>query len=297
MRTLLLVVGLFGTVALLLAGCGGSGSSIARVKLLVGDAPLHLQDGTVVSGVTVHITRVELLNEAENAASRVILYEATGQPSPLDLLNLANKSLTELPSLGTVDVPAGHYSQLRVILGAENFVALQGTPDQHPLSVSSGQQTGFKIPVDVDLGDGAFETLLLDFNLARLHQQGNDFLLTPNALRLALLSQTGAVAGTLTLPEGFVLAHNLTATFTLVDATGTPVTDASQNTIQTQVTLTAGQMPPPTSATFTLNGIHTGTYTVKIEATYGDAAVPAFTVPVTITSGTTTALTVPMQGL
>jgi hypothetical protein len=293
MRYMLLIGALLAGVMLLVAGCSSSSSTLGdttQVKLLVGDAPLHLQEGTVVNAVNVNIRRVELLREADVETSKVVLFD-TENPVPMDLLSLANQSLTNLPTLGTVSIPAGHYVQMRVILAEGNTV--DTAAGSLPLQVASGEQTGFKVNLALDLAAGNFETILLDFNLSRLHENmAGHFILTPNALRVVKISQTGSIVGTVTVPEGVELTDDVQATLTLVDAADQPVLDMEQNAIVTQVTLTADA---PT-ATFALNGVPTGSYSIKVDATYGAQVLPAFTVPVTITSGEQVETTITLQG-
>jgi hypothetical protein len=285
-------------LAILLTGCGGgssSSSNMPQVKLLVGDAPLHLPGGVTLNSVTVGIVRVEILKEADNEATKVVLFDGSTQPASLDLLSLANKSLTQLPDLGTVSIPAGHYTQLRIILNDQCSVTLSNDATTYPLTVHSGQQTGFKVNVNMDFAEGTFETILLDFNLARMHQQGNEFALTPNALRVIKISQTGSITGSVTLPEGYTLANDLVVTLSLTDELDQPVLDVEGNAITTQVAFLAAT--PQAAITYNLNGLPTGSYKLKVDMTYGATVIPSYSLPVTISSGQITTLNIPLQGL
>lgn len=298
MRTHILILALLVAVAFLIGGCGGGSSSsgsTSRVKVLVGDAPIHLEDGTQVSAVNVSVSRVELLREADDETSRVLLFDASGSPAQIDLLQLANQSLTALPNLGTVSIPAGHYTQMRVILASGNTVTVAGDTQPHPLTVASGQETGFKVPVDMDLGSGTFESILLDFNLSRLIQQGNEFHLTPQALRVVKLSQTGAVTGTVSTPADFQLTSDVQVQITLVDASGNAILDASGNAIKTEISIAS--TANPATATYTLNGLPTGSYFLRADVTYGTQSIALPDIPVTITSGQTTTQDIAVVGL
>ncbi|MHB9132558.1 MAG: DUF4382 domain-containing protein [Armatimonadota bacterium] len=293
MRIKLILASIALGLLLLAIGCGGGGSSTTQVRLLLGDG-VKMSEG-MITAVNVAVQRVELLSEADVETTNVVLYDAGSTPYAVNLLSLANQSLTQLPDLGTVSIPAGHYSQMRVILASPNTVIMADDATEYPLTVASGQQTGFKVNINLDLSAGTFSSILLDFNLARLQKQGSEFHLTPNALRVIELSQAGSIDGTLTLPEGYTQANDLQVTITLVDAQSAPVTDVNGNTITTQVTLPVAE--PVTSAAFVLNGVAAGSYSLQVDTLDGTTAIPAFTVPVTVTSGQSTAITVPLQGL
>jgi hypothetical protein len=80
----------------------------------------------------------------------------------VDVLTLRNGVITTL-ALGTV--PAGHYTQLRLVLGDGSTVVIDGA--EHPLVVPSGQQTGVKLVGGFDVPvDGTVE-ITLDFDTAR----------------------------------------------------------------------------------------------------------------------------------
>lgn len=297
MRAWYLLVGLLVSVAVALTGCGGSSSdSNARVQMLVGDAPLRLVGGSTVTAVNVHIKKVELLREADNDATRVTLFDGSADPAPFDLLSLANTSLTTLPKLATTSIPAGHYTQMRIILAEGSTVTLSDG-SQHDLTVASGPQTGFKVAVNLDFAAGTFESILLDFNLSRLALVGNGFHLTPQALRVVKISQTGAITGTVTLPDGVTLTDDLQLTFTLVDSQGLPVNDANGNAIATQLSWPAATTTAATTGTFTLNGVPSGMYAIQVAATYGAQTLTIDPIPVTVTSGANTAVTLDVPGL
>lgn len=293
MRTWYLLLGLLVAVMMALAGCGGGSSDGARVQMLVGDAPIQLSDGTTVTAVNVNIQTVELLREADNEATRVTLFDAD-EPASFDLLALANTSLTTLPKLGAKTIPAGHYTQMRIILAGDNTVSVEGDAQPRALTVASGQQTGFKVNVNLDFAEGAFETILLDFNLAKLQQQGNTFHLTPNALRVVKISQTGNITGAVTQTEPITLTSDLLIKLTLVDAQQQPVTDAEGNAIATQLSWAAGETISETNGTFTLNGVPSGEYFVQVEATYGTQTLAIDPIPVTVTSGENANVTLPL---
>jgi len=66
-----------------------------------------------------------------------------------DLLKLTN-GLDTL--LGETELPPGHISQVRLILGDDNTVVVDGKTRE--LSTPSAQQSGLKVNIDMDLGWG-----------------------------------------------------------------------------------------------------------------------------------------------
>src|SRR5690554_7316058 len=61
------------------------------------------------------------------------------------------------------EVPSGDISQIRLILGEENTIVVNG--QTLPLSTPSAQQSGLKIKVNQSLEPGIFYDFLLDFDV------------------------------------------------------------------------------------------------------------------------------------
>ncbi len=275
MKTLALIVGMALVALLVVAGCGGGSNvstSAGMVKLLLADAPLHLDDGSVVAEVNVTITRVELLADDGDEGGKVVLFEGS---QAVDLLTLANKPLDQLLQLALTTVPAGTYNQLRFIVDeAGSSVVVNG--QSQPLKVASGPQTGLKlVDLNIVVAPGATQVVLVDFDLSKLHQN-NQFLLTPNALRVAKMSESGTVAGTVALPAGLEPAEAIPATVTIQQAGGT------EPMATTQVLLTT-DIP---QGTFVINGVPAGAYVVTVTAAY-DGRTATVDTQATVTAGGT----------
>lgn len=79
-----------------------------------------------------------------------------------DLLKLVNDEDT---ILADASIPSGRIHQLRLILGPENYVKLNGTLIQ--LNTPSAQQSGLKLNIQQDVTNGILYKILLDFDVAK----------------------------------------------------------------------------------------------------------------------------------
>jgi hypothetical protein len=163
-------------LVLFLFGCSGDGSSSSQTGTLgvsLTDAPAGGFDAV---NVTVSKVRVHQSNGAtENDAGWA---DITLSPArKINLLNLTNGVLDDL---GQTSLPAGHYTQLRLVLSANtgttiaNSVVLSGTTTEVPLVTPSAVQSGIKLINEFDIGAGQHVDLVLDFDaLKSVVKRGN----------------------------------------------------------------------------------------------------------------------------
>lgn len=141
--------------------------------------------------------------------------------------------------LADEEIPSGHISQIRLILGGDNSVVVDG--ETHELQTPSAQQSGLKINVNQQLEADIVYDFMLDFDVEEsIVVQGNGGYLLKPVLRASLASETGSISGTV-LPIGFqalVTADN-----------GSETISAYTNE----------------NGEFVLHGVPEGTYTVKVE--------------------------------
>jgi len=149
----------------------------------------------------------------------------------IDLLGLTNGVLEEL---GSMPLPAGHYSQVRLVLSADAaganppVNAVQPTGGQVvALTTPSGQQSGVKLAANVDVAAGQLVDLVLDFDAcSSVVHAGNSgrYLLKPvvSVVPRTVTGITGSVTSTLTMSSTTISAQQDGAVVrsTMPDATG-----------------------------------------------------------------------------
>ena len=167
---------LLGTILSLTAlSCGGSSGSSApsgpgHLTLLATDAPFAHD---VVELATIDVAEVRVHREG---AGWLTLYD--GPAITLDLLHLRN-GLTQ--TLVDIDVPAGDYDQLRLILDSAALRLIDGdefSPQLQNMHMTSTDTSGLKLFVEppMHVPAGGMESLLLDFDLSKTFHPvpGND---------------------------------------------------------------------------------------------------------------------------
>ncbi len=172
-----------------------------------------------------------------------------GEPMTVNLLEWNNgKSIV----IGTAEVPAGHYTQIRLkIQDAE--VVING--QTHPLEVPSGARSGLKLVHEFTINAGSTYELIVDFDAQRSivttgpPLNSRRYLLKPT-LRVVPKAITGSISGTVTNPERAAIAYAITG----IDTVTTTAVDKN-------------------SGHFILAYLPVGTYTVALNDTIGRAFV------------------------
>ena len=229
----ILTITVLGT---LLAACGSGTTSTgpATMNVRLVDAPSPGYDE-----VNIDVQTVLIKGEGD--------WVTLGNPDVVvNLLALTGGVYETLVEGATL--PAGHYGQMRLVLGPNNTVKPKGGTLQ-PLKVPSGQQSGVKLSVNFDVQAGTTADVFIDFDAHKsvfVHQAGasNQYILRPTVRAFDKIV-TGSISGTLsnasgTLPQGvFVFAETVgsngptIAMSAVTDATGhyflglLPMKDAS----------------------------------------------------------------------
>lgn len=157
------------SLALLLGACGGGGGSAdsGSLRLAMTDAPACGYDHVNVTVQKVRVHQSSTAADADAGWSEVALAPA----KRLDLLTLSNGVLAEL---GQTALPAGHYTQMRLVLASNdattplaNSVVLTGATRETALATPSAQQSGLKMNVDLTVSANQMADFVLDFNACK----------------------------------------------------------------------------------------------------------------------------------
>lgn len=189
----------------LIAACGGGGqtSDNGTIRYALTDAPSCGYDSVNVTVQKIRIHQSSTAAETDGGWSEVVLNPA----KRLDLLTLTNGVLSEL---GQTTLPAGKYTQLRFVLArngedgagplANSIVPTGGA--ETALKTPSGQQSGIKANVNVDVASNKTIDLVIDFDACKsIVSAGNSgqYLLKPviNVIPRYLSGVSGSVDATL----------------------------------------------------------------------------------------------------
>jgi hypothetical protein len=152
-----------------LIGCG-SKSSDSQTGTQTGTLGVSLTDATAAGfdAVNVTVSKVRVHQSADATENDSDWSEITLNPArKINLLNLSNGVLD---NLGQTSLPAGHYTQLRLVLSANtgtiiaNSVVLSNSTTELPLVTPSAVQSGIKLINEFDVGAGQHVDLVLDFD-------------------------------------------------------------------------------------------------------------------------------------
>lgn len=117
-----------------------------------------------------------------------------------DLLRLVNDEDT---ILADAEIPSGRLHQIRLVLGTENYVRVEGSNELIKLETPSAQQSGLKLNVQYDVTDERLYTILLDFDVAKsiVNTGNNKYILKPTIR--AVLNAVGGTLKGVVMPNTF----------------------------------------------------------------------------------------------
>ncbi len=175
-------------------GISGTGSRQGTLRVALTDAPACGYDAVHVTVDRVRVHQSSAAADGDAGWSEVVL-----QPGPrrIDLLTLANGVLDEL---GQTPLPAGTYTQARLVLaenGAAAPLANAVTPtggSEIALDTPSAQQTGLKINLNLTVNPDQVADLVLDFDACKsVVKRGNSgrYNLKPVITAVPRLSDAG----------------------------------------------------------------------------------------------------------
>lgn len=157
-----------------LAACGGGGDSgvttnaatSGTLALSLTDAPACGYDEVNITVQKVRVHQSSTANDADAGWSEVVLNPAR----KINLLNLTNGVLL---NLGQTPLPTGRYTQLRMILADNtgntlaNSVVPTGSSSEVALKTPSGQQSGVKANINIDIAENKLADFVLDFDACK----------------------------------------------------------------------------------------------------------------------------------
>jgi hypothetical protein len=112
-------------------------------------------------------------------------------PGSYNLLDLVNDHDT---LLANSDIPSGRISQMRLILGTNNYVVVNGV--NYALATPSAQQSGLKLNVQQSVSSGILYTILLDFDVAKsIVKTGNGSYTLKPVIRTVFNAVGGSIHG------------------------------------------------------------------------------------------------------
>ncbi len=205
-RRVLFFLSLISILALPM-GCGSdffSSSGTAKMTVRLVDAPIQ-----GYKEININITEVRICQESETDTETGKTTEDSTDDGTWITLATPNRTVNLLDLTGgvssmladNVTIPAGHYGQMRLILGAGNTVKL-ADDSIHDLTVPSGLQSGIKLVVNFDVAPGTTKDVFIDFDAAnsiKLHKTGHSdkYILRPT-VRAFDKVMTGSISGKFT---------------------------------------------------------------------------------------------------
>lgn len=194
-----------------LTGCSGGGGdstpATGTLKMSITDAQSDDFSEVVVAIREVRVVPAGKENAADNDPGLPVLARFT-TPLVIDVMKLQFVQ----QALGELILPAGSYSQVRLILEPNpngqgqtpaNYVIFKSDlATKVPLKTPSGQQSGLKVLGPIEVKPNVINAVTIDFdpNTAIVVRGNNDLILKPTGIRMVQtsesLSQFGSIAGT-----------------------------------------------------------------------------------------------------
>lgn len=165
--------------------CDQDEAKLAKIEVSLVDDP------ALYDAVLIDIKDVQVNISSEDSSSGWQSLNGT-TPGIYDLLQLTNGVEA---FMGDIELAEGRLGQIRLILGDQNSVVVEG--DTKELKVPSGSQSGLKVKVNEDIEGGTSYKLIVDFDAGKsVVKAGNSgkFILKP-VLRASLEVNSGSISG------------------------------------------------------------------------------------------------------
>ncbi|KAA9340022.1 DUF4382 domain-containing protein [Adhaeribacter soli] len=169
-----------------------TGTGTSRMEVRLTDAPGDYKE------VNIDIRSVQVHKDASDNGTTGWVTLDNIKPGIYNLLDFSNGKDT---LLAASNLPVGHISQIRLVLGNDNSLVLKdGTTKA--LKTPSGQTSGLKVQIHADLKEDVTYVVLLDFDAAKsIVARGNgEYNLKP-VIRAITQAVGGGIKGTVTPAE------------------------------------------------------------------------------------------------
>lgn len=191
----IMYVTIIGLLMIQFTSCTKDDSSEkASLSVQLTDAPANYD------AVVIDVQGVEIKGENDSA---IMLNTTVGMYNLFDLSNGVNMLIA------TGDLDPGTVSQIRLILGTNNFVTVDGI--DYPLSTPSAMQSGLKLQIHQTFEPGVAYSILLDFDASQsIVENGNgEYQLKP-VVRTIDVAISGSIKGSIT-PVGTIATITATS--------------------------------------------------------------------------------------
>lgn len=188
----------FISLIVLVISCDKNKDNSARLDIRLTDAPADYDR------VLIDVQALQI-NVASNAdpAQWVSLPVKSGIYNLLDFRNGVDTLIAR------AEVPSGAISQMRLVLGSNNSLVINGST--YPLLTPSAQQSGLKFNLNASFEAGLEYKLWIDFDASRsIVRTGNGSFILKPVIRTFSEASSGAISGTVTpvlaLPQVMAIA-------------------------------------------------------------------------------------------
>lgn len=189
----------FLTMSVFIVSCSETTSpetGQGQLRMIMVDAPAGYDEVNIV------VTRVEVhRTDADLNSGWFVINDIT---ATYDLLTLRNGASV---ILGNNSLDAGHYSQIRLLIGLGSNIVVDGVT--YPLEIPSGEQTGVKLNHSFEILSGTLYELILDFDAERsIVQTGNGQYKLKPVIRVVPMIISGSISGRINpaVAAGYVYA-------------------------------------------------------------------------------------------
>lgn len=192
--------------ALLLSNCiddstGSSPDGTGTLSISLTDAP------AAYDSVIIHFSKISAHIDSDWVHVMI-------EPKRVNLLEWTNgKTLL----MGSANIPAGKYTQIRVIVDSA-FIGVNGKV--HDLDVPSGMKTGLKLGPQFTIEEGSTYQMVMDFDAARSivrmgpKHRPHGYKLKPR-VRIMTMAVSGSISGKVVNFDAYPVAHALAGTDTI----------------------------------------------------------------------------------